>query len=273
VRQKPIALLLLTLAAAGCRGTNMHTTADSAATIAAVPEEVRQLRVVFGHQSVGYDLLKGLEEWQQGGAPLRLRMVETTDASALDAPGIVHFRIGRNGDPASKIREWATVFDTGFASRADVALFKLCYDDFAADTDVEALFALYSSTVDDLARRHPNTLFVPVTVPLTTLQTGVKALVKKALGRPVGEERENIRREAFNALVRRYYGQRLIFDLAAVESETPDAAGKTVRALKREWTSDGGHLNASGRRVAAHAFAGILVEASRPLAAAPAAGW
>jgi hypothetical protein len=101
--------------------------------------------------------------------------------------------------------------------------------------------------------------FVHVTSPLTVVQSGPKALVKRMLGKPLGGSEANLARERFNALMREEYaGREPLFDLAAVESRRPDgrvvtfqAGGGRHPALAGEYASDGKHLNDLGARWAA----------------------
>jgi hypothetical protein len=77
---------------------------------------------------------------------------------------------------------------------------------------------------------------------------------------------ENIRRQEYNNLLRQaYQGREPIFDLARVESTTADGRaatatwqGKSVPILVKEYTDDGGHLNALGRTRAARELIAVL---------------
>lgn len=93
-----------------------------------------------------------------------------------------------------------------------------------------------------------------------------KALVKRLLGRHPYGTVENVRREEYNALLRAaYLGREPFFDLARVESTAPGGApvtvdwgGRPAPALAREYTDDGGHLNAAGRLRAARELLEVL---------------
>ena len=96
-----------------------------------------------------------------------------------------------------------------------------------------------------------------MTAPLTVVPTGLKTSLKKLLGRGEPDKAANVKREAFNTHLREKYG-RLVYDLAALESALPtgeraafEMNGKTAYALQPEYTEDGGHLNAEGRRFVA----------------------
>jgi hypothetical protein len=222
-------------------------------------------RIFFGHQSVGKNLLDGLAELGAADGA-RLRIVETRDPAAL-VPGVLaHAYIGANGDPLGKLADFEKALDAGMAGSADVALMKFCYVDFTATTDASALFRRYQAVLAGLQRRHPTTRFVHVTVPLTTVQSGKKAMLKKLLGRPLDGVAENARREEYNALLRSTYrGVEPIFDLALAESTWPDGRaetalldGKPVPALVPAYTDDGGHLLPAARQRIAQQLAGVL---------------
>jgi hypothetical protein len=155
---------------------------------------------------------------------------------------------------------------------------KFCYVDIDAGTDAKALFARYRATIDGLRAKHPGTTFVHVTLPLTEAQGGAKALAKRLLGRAPYGTIENLRREEYNALLRRAYaGREPLFDLARIESTAPDGAAVKVQwngadapALAAAYTDDGGHLNAAGRVRAARELVSVL--AAVPVRLAQVAG-
>jgi hypothetical protein len=203
-------------------------------------------RVLLGHQSVGANLVAGLE--RLAAAREGVRIAEVAHGTRL-APGtFAHARLGVNGDPRSKLAAFERLI-ASLDPPPDVAAVKLCYADVGAATDVEALFDLYRTTLDALARRHPGTRFVHVTIPLTTVEGGVRGLLMRALGRAPAGALENARREAYNARLREAYGGAALFDLARLESTAGDGStitavwgGTRTRALDPAATLDGGHL-------------------------------
>jgi len=223
-----------------------------------------RLKVVFGHQSVGSNVLSGVERlaaWD--GARIAIREQRKGPALA----GITHFFIGRNGDPASKIQDFSAAMDAGAAQGADVALMKLCYVDFNATTDARKVADEYISSLDALARRHPGTRFVAVTVPLMAEQTGPKAWVKRLTGKLPSGYLDNARRGEFNTRLReQYLAQGRLFDLARAESEASGdccrvgVEGKEIEVLNPELTYDGGHLNERGQVLVASAFLRFVSE-------------
>jgi hypothetical protein len=212
--------------------------------------QVARRRVFFGHQSVGMNLLEGVRRLaQQEGAAFRV--VETTDPSALVPATLAHSFMAENGDPERKLVSFESVLDSGIGDVADVALLKFCYVDFGLTTDTESLFAKYQAMLARQRARHPRLAFVHVTVPLTTVQGGPRALLKRALGRLPAGLAENAKREEYSERLRRAYaGKEPVFDLARLESTTPDGSVasasdgvREVPSLVAVYTDDGGHLN------------------------------
>jgi hypothetical protein len=225
-------------------------------------------RIYFGHQSVGYNIVEGMQEWVKERPSLGLKIVESGSPEALDAPAFAHGRIGANYEPLGKIEAFAQTLEQGVGAKADVALFKFCYVDFTPDTDVDRIFSRYKTTLARLHQSFPKTRFVHVTVPLTIVQTGPKAAVKRLLGRKLWGADANIVRNRFNDLMRREYGgHEPLFDLASVESTRPDGqevrfdqGGASHPALADEYASDGKHLNPDGSRWAAAHLLKTLAE-------------
>lgn len=216
-------------------------------------DRLGRLHVVFGHQSVGKNMLQGIERLaSRDGARFDIR--ERRAAPALS--GINHFRIGSNGDPRSKIRDFAAALDSGAAQAADVALMKLCYVDFEPSTDARQVANDYIASLDSLAARYPRTSFIAVTAPLVAVQNGPKAWIKRLAGTLRGAYSENARRTEFNTLLReRYRADGRLFDLARIEATGSDqGAVHEKEALRPELTNDGGHLNERGQALVAGAF-------------------
>ena len=212
-------------------------------------------RIVFGHQSVGENILEGVRELATASG-VNYSVQETR--SPPTEPGITHFRIGQNGDPLSKIRDFGTAIDAGAADGADVAAMKLCYLDFNAATDVRRVADAYIGMLEALSARHPQTRFVAITAPLMVTQTGPKAWVKKALGKQPAQLIENAKRAEFNAFLRERFGASgRLFDLARAEAWSApllELGGQPIESLNPILTDDGGHLSATGRALIAPIF-------------------
>ena len=227
-------------------------------------------RIYFAHQSVGANILQGVAELAQGaGVPLRI--VQAPKAAEVPSGTFGHFFVPENGAPLEKLANFEAALGAG--SGIDIALIKFCYVDINAGTDAAALFSRYQAAIAELRAQNPRTVFVHVTLPLTTVQSGPKALAKRLLGRAPYGTVENVRREQYNALMRRAYaGREPLFDLARLESHAPDGTavsvawdGSVVPAMASDYTDDGGHLNARGRELAARELVRVLAAAARPL--------
>jgi hypothetical protein len=235
---------------------------------------VAHTRVFFGHQSVGMNMLDavpGIYADHGVSAP----PIEQGRAEAAPNSGfIAHQFIGENTKPLLKIDDFDRTMRDGMGRRVDVALMKFCSLDITSSTDVDAVFAKYRDTMAALERDFPDVTFIHATVPLATepnLLSELKTLVKKVIGRmDAGGHADNVARERLNALIRREYGGRHLFDVAAIESTKPDGTRVSGRydnqlyfALYDGYASDRVHLNAVGSQVAATAFLEAIVQASR----------
>jgi lysophospholipase L1-like esterase len=231
--------------------------------------------VFFGHQSVGENVLEGIEDLQRGAAaPLTIAAL---DNGAGPAPGtLLHARIGRNEEPVTKFEAFERILEVQPAGAIDMALMKLCYIDIGEHTDVERLFDGYRTVLERLRQRHPETTFVHVTVPLRHCTGGFGVWLRERLGKPNRCKLANVRRHEYNTLVRRVCPPEPVFDLAALESthtggrrQTFAHGGRQVDNLIAAYTDDGGHLNAEGRRLVAGGLLGCLaaVAAARAVSA------
>lgn len=237
-------------------------------------ERLATARIFFGHQSVGGNVLEGVQELlaqRQTG----LRVVEIDASGEMQEPGLYHAAVGRNGEPATKLSEFRAVVENRMGE-SGMAVLKYCYADIALDTDPEALFSEYRQAVDELRARQPEMKVVHATLPLVT-DIGTLRYAAAAVRRlPSGRE-QNLIRHRYNELLRQTYeGKDPIFDLARLESTRADGGasavrfrGATVPVLAAEWTYDGGHLNEAGRRRAAEAFLVTLAQAYESGTSAP----
>jgi lysophospholipase L1-like esterase len=236
--------------------------------LAADVARLAERRVLFGHQSVGADVTRGVERLaaQAGGA---LRVVELPAAAPIPRGTFAHVLVDRNGDTDGKLRSFEQALASFPGGPPDLALLKFCWADVDAGTDVERLFARYRATLDGLAARYPATTFVHVTIPLTTVQAGPRAVVKRLLGRAPFGALENARREAYNDRLREVYaGRAPVFDLARAEATLPDGsvataewAGRTTLQLAAGYTEDGGHLTPAAQDRVARALLAVLARA------------
>ncbi len=230
-------------------------------------ELLARSRVVFGHQSVGENLLAGLAALakEEGVA---LRVVQGRDAALLGEPGLVHDAIGENEDPSRKVKDFGALVTT-LGPLAQVAAMKLCYVDFDQPRDPVLLLAEYQREVAALREKFPGLTVLHVTAPLTIVQTGLKAVLKDLLGKGRWGRKFNLARHAYNERLRAAVKGEPLFDLAEAQAGSGPGRcvdvvdGKEIPCLRPELSDDGGHLNARGQREVARAFAAALASALR----------
>lgn len=233
---------------------NPSSHSDETVTLA-VLQKVAEKRIYFGHQSVGLNIIDGIHDILKDHQGVELKMVKTTDPAVLNSPVFAHSMIGENEDPVSKINDFVRSMDSGLGGKAEIAFFKFCYVDITRSTDVEKIFSAYKSALQRLKEKYPHTKFVHLTAPLSLSLPSLKGWIKGVLGR----EDNNIKKNAFNAMLRREYGgSGLLFDVAAIESTHPDgrkasftSSGTTYDSLVPNYTNDDGHLNETGRKIMA----------------------
>jgi lysophospholipase L1-like esterase len=220
-------------------------------------------KILFGHQSVGDNIVQGIRDLAKSDARVKLNIVASRNPESVSEPAFIETYIGRNTDPQSKNAEFLAILSAGFHG---IALFKYCYVDIGATTDVQELFNSYQSTINQIRSDQPGVRIVHVTVPLTTVESSPKAWLKGILGKNTSQE-DNFKRNRFNALLRQAYAKEPIFDLAEVESTRSDGSrscfmrgDETVYTLAPEYTTDGGHLNETGRRNAAERLLKVLAD-------------
>lgn len=229
------------------------------------------MRTFFAHQSVGADILAGIEQLGRD-TPYVARVLDLAQACAGIEPDlthsrlIIHERIGTNREPLTKIAGFRAVLDAKSRPEIDVAMLKFCYVDIVTQPEAEDLWRYYETAIEELSTVHPGVQLVHCTVPLRSLPEGPYAWLRRALGHRHPAIAANRARDWFNQKLRERFGRgHTLFDLAALESRRANGkpcelidAGTRVPSLAREWTYDGGHLNERGRTIAAAAFLEFL---------------
>jgi len=224
-------------------------------------------RVYFGHQSVGGNIVAGLQDLTRevGAGPA---IVELGRDVAPHGPVFLHAEIGENGRPLTKLASFVKNLEQLAPDAVDVAAMKFCYLDFPKADDPSVLLDEYAARIAELRGRYPHTAFLHITAPLKAPE-GMKGVFKWLVGYAYPVD-ENIRRNQFNALLRKRFDAEPLFDLAGVESTGPDGArsvfqadGATYEQLVPDYTTDGGHLNTYGRQMAARALVTSLAQLLR----------
>ena len=211
-------------------------------------ESLAERRIFFGHQSVGRDILAGVQRLVTAREGSRPALVESPEPARVRGPALVTARIGRNRDPESKTRAFEAALAGGFGDEdGAIAMYKYCYVDLM-DGDPAALFAGYAAGVERVRERHPGLTLVHVTLPLHRAPHGLVERVRSRFGSAT-ETARNARRCRYNELLRQAFAGEPIFDLARLESTRADGStassrlrGRSIDMLAPEWTEDGGHL-------------------------------
>jgi hypothetical protein len=230
--------------------------------------KIQNKKIFFGHQSVGNDIIQGMKDIQTNYDDIRLNFISINNTSLIPDKYFADAYIGENTKPDSKCDAFAQKIDRIFSGQLDVAFMKFCYVDINAGSNAESVFSKYQSAIESLKSKYPQIVFVHVTIPFVTKASGLKHFIKSLLGYSANDDIENIKRNIFNSLLTQHYTNEPIFDLAAVESTYPDgrresftSEGKTYYTLIKDYTDDGGHLNKTGRKLAAMKLIEILAKA------------
>lgn len=266
-----IAVFVLVALVGACGGESMTVPGRTVDSVSS--EEWGRLsgkQIVFGHQSVGRNIVDGLIETLREHPQIDLNIDDLANRENLPESGFFHYLNGTNKQPLTKIRSFQEQLGKEPAKGADIAFFKFCYVDVRDGTNVAELFEDYKTAISGLKESHPETRIVHVTVPLTTVQTGPKAWIKKLIGRPLDGVADNIQRARFSQqLIEEYGGDGAVFDLARIESTMPDGStvtfsnkGHEYAALAAVYSDDGGHLNRLGKSRVAEELLLYLVSLS-----------
>ncbi len=264
-------LLIIIFLSTVCFGGEMNAKQTQFLSIKEVPDsawkQLAEKKIYFGHQSVGFNILDGVKDLMRENPQIKLNLVETKKSADFKVGVFAHSTVGENMNPQSKIDDFTKFMEKGIGKKADVAFLKFCYIDFQTGSDVQKIFNQYKNALSQLKKSHPQANFVHITVPLTSQQTGVKAWIKKILGKPLRGFDDNIKRNQYNTMLKKEYeGRDPVFDLMEIESTFPDGTrstftknGNTYYSLVQEYSDDGAHLNITGRKVAAEKLLLFLV--------------
>ena len=229
-------------------------------------------KIYFGHQSVGENILMGFSEIISLNKHQKIQIVNLHRTTKLPGSYLAHSYIGHNKDAASKCEDFSKTIKKYFASDLDIALMKFCFVDICRENNAQEIFNLYKTTIDRLKLEFPEITFIHSTVPLESedvnLYWGVRRWIKKILGKRDYSPLDNVKRNEYNRLIREYFKNDYIFDIARVESTYPDGKnnlfnynGKAYQSLIFDYSTDAAHLNEMGQKRAALEFISILVQA------------
>lgn len=213
--------------------------------------------IYFGHMSVGLNIIDGIKDIMSENPGILLNITELKDSPDIPLNSFCHAPLGYNTKPLEKIHSFQSQM-MSFKNTPDIAFMKFCYVDFYAKTEIQRIFDTYQVMVTELQNKFPDTVFMHCTVPLKsgplTPRKKAKELIKKCLCKPTLID-DNWTRMKFNDLINKTYQPETIIDLAQFESTTSEGAHffKTKNAVKipflyEKFSSDGGHLNETGRK-------------------------
>jgi len=257
----------------GCEGGGGERVLNNKESLKEISSEMIEIfgkrRILFGHKSVGYNILSGVEDIRKSDGRFKGMNIKELkeDSGELTEGGIYHLQNGKNRFPKDKCDAFKKVLtEKGMGTRVDIAFFKFCFIDFPTDSNVQDIFDYYVKTIDSVKNQFPKLKIIHVTVPLTAHTWGVKSYLRTLLKGDL----ENVRRNEFNKLlINKYKDKDPIYDLARVESTHPDGKresfkyrGEKFFALIKPYTMDGGHLNELGRFYAAKELLVVLSQAA-----------
>ena len=268
-----IGLMLIVMC--GCTKAGENKMNVDLSELKQIPQEkwdkLAQKKIYFGHQSVGYDIIDGVNDLVPDVLDIPLAVMETKNAGDFENPIFAHSGVGTNSRPFFKCDEFKDNLNQGIGKQIDFAILKFCWADFKRDTDVNKVFNYYVKTMVSLETVYPEAKFIYVTTPLMVPQSpySLKGIAKVILRKKyLGQELENLKRDEFNNKLREYCesSNRTLFDLEKIETTYPNGdryvykrSSLELPALIPEYTDDGGHPNELSRKIIAKELFKLLV--------------
>lgn len=231
----------------------------------ATKDAIGQQKWFFSHASVGGNMIDGMsalhsenQNWYQlvpGSVGFNSGQSRANNPPTPTVAGTVYEC--QRGNPGWQAK--ITIFQnsvnvSGWRSPAcPIVMDKFCY------IDQDANATTYTNAMTGLEAAWPTTIFVYMTMPLTT-----------------SEDSDNVLRNQYNTAVRQYcqtHG-RLLYDIADMEAWSPGptgvqytftSGGQTYQKMYNGYSSDGGHLNSTGcKRIATGWYAVAAAIATAP---------
>lgn len=183
--------------------------------------------IYFGHRSVGENIISGMKKIISEDTSSGLRITKLENLKYNGSRYFADSNIGKNGDPESKIKEFARTVDSLSTLGLNLAMMKFCYVDITSSTDVNSVFNYYAGAIASLKRKHPGLTIINFTVPLTAQRSLYRKLVDLVKGNDSNNQADNAARNKFNELLKSQFPHDEIFDLAGIESTYPDGKRNT----------------------------------------------
>lgn len=258
------------------RPTVTVTPTASPTTAPPLPRRVERLkvRVLFGVQSVGADIAKGIPSAYSAAHVHKPKVTTWGKAGKVKGAVVATAPIGKNGKPTSKLRDFAALVNDAPRDSIDVALMAFNYQDVTATTDVDNIFESYVATMESIETANPDITFLYATVPVsranswrTVDQAKVEGLHE--VDQPVWQD--NIARERLNALIRdQYAATGRLLDIAALQARL--GSGKvSAKQHENQWyyvmnprfTTDGKRLSKEGSKQLAQGLMLLVTAAGK----------
>ena len=254
-----------------------HTNCDPSELSDDQLDTVRNLKAMFGHKSVGLNIVEGLEALA-GSDPDRydINIVSPfrwANVVGAENPAFGEWSNGQNYEPETKIAGFDNMIRGGdgtgeWGNILHIAFFKYCFLDVDLGTDLEGLYNTYMTTMTALINEYPACKFVHFTVPLTGTNLD-----------------QNVAKHHYNQMIREYVNTKggYLFDLAEIEAydendvyQSFEYEGSSYPMMwydaqdsqNNGWSYDGGHLNEKGKNHLAKAMWSLLSAMSGEVAAA-----
>ena len=143
----PVLFFIISIILTGCNGGEMEKKQTAYSNINNIPaaawEKLSEKKIYFGHQSVGFNIVDGINALIKEYPQIKLNIVETNKLAGFKKGVFAHSRIGKNCEPETKIDEFNQFIETGLEEQPDIAALKYCYVDVTGKTDVEKIFEEY----------------------------------------------------------------------------------------------------------------------------------
>lgn len=211
---------------------------------------LKSKRILFGHQSVGGNMVDGIPALYASYSVGPPNIIGTNQINSTSGGFFAEFYVGVNGDPVGKTADFNTTVRQ-YSARLDIALMKFCFIDIVSGVNASQVFNAYKTVMNGLVSDFPAIKFVYTTAALDEYNVA-----------------NAVTREQLNTLIRSEYASTgRLFDLAKIESTVPNgtrvggiSGGNQYYQSYGGYTSDGAHLNAAGAQVVDTALFALLAE-------------
>lgn len=206
-------------------------------------DDITRFRWFFAHASVGGGMIDGIDMLRQlkGTHYPVFPVSEDGMPPATTQNGALYEYMRGNPGAQEKFDSFETYVTNGWRyPKVNIALNKLCYIDQDADV------SYYLRSMTNLEAAFPETVFVYMTMPLTT-----------------DTDENNYKRNLYNDAVRDFVrtNNRVLFDIADIEAYDTNGVAtvftynsRVCQRMCEFYSSDGGHVNDAGKTITALGF-------------------